>query len=80
MTLSSVKQAGDVCRERLRLDIEWVAYDQGTRWVARDPLSGAFYYFGELEKAAAKLVHGRCVEFPAGTARPGRRAHSALDV
>ena len=59
MTLSSVKQAGDVCRERLRLDIEWVAYDQGTRWVARDPLSGAFYYFGELEKAAAKLVDGR---------------------
>lgn len=45
-------------RARFRQDIEWVAYDQGARWVARDPLSGTFFYFGPIEKEAAILMDG----------------------
>lgn len=59
MTINSLELASTVCPERIRLDIEWVSYDRGTHWVARDPLSGAFYYFGDMEKAAAKLFDGR---------------------
>jgi putative peptide zinc metalloprotease protein len=43
---------------RFRPDIEWVSYQSGTRWVARDPLSGSFYYFNVLERQAATLLDG----------------------
>ena len=45
-------------RARFRQDIEWVAYDHGARWVARDPLAGTFFYFGPIEKEAAVLMDG----------------------
>ena len=59
MTVNVIESKNAACLERLRVDIEWVSYDQGTRWVARDPLSGAFFYFGDMETAAAKLFDGR---------------------
>ena len=43
---------------RFRPDIEWVSYENGKRWVARDPISGAFYYFSDEEHNAAKLLCG----------------------
>ena len=43
---------------RFRQDIEWVAYEQGARWVARDPLAGTFFYFGPVERKAASLMDG----------------------
>ena len=43
---------------RFRPDVEWVSYENGTRWVARDPISGFFYYFNEIEHSAAKLLDG----------------------
>ena len=43
---------------RFRPDVEWVSYENGTRWVARDPISGFFYYFNEIEHSAAKLLNG----------------------
>ncbi len=44
--------------ERLyvREDIEWIAQPHRSKWIARDPLSGAFYYFSEMEYWAAKLL------------------------
>ncbi len=45
---------------RFRKDIEWVAYEDGTRWVARDPLNGNFYYFSDVEHRAATLLDGNC--------------------
>ena len=44
---------------RFRPDIEWVSYENGKRWVARDPISGAFYYFSDEEHNAAKLLCGK---------------------
>ncbi len=45
-------------RVRFRQDIEWVAYEQGARWVARDPLAGTFFYFGPVEREATILMDG----------------------
>lgn len=43
---------------RFRQDIEWVAYEDGKKWVARDPLNGNFFYFNDVERLAAKLLDG----------------------
>lgn len=43
---------------RFRQDIEWVAYEDETRWVARDPMNGNFFYFNEVEYRAVKLLDG----------------------
>ena len=44
---------------RFRQDIEWVSYEADSRWVARDPLNGHFYYFNEIERQAVRLLDGR---------------------
>ncbi len=45
-------------RLQLRPDIEWIAQPNQSKWVARDPLSGAYFYFSEIEYVAAKLLCG----------------------
>jgi putative peptide zinc metalloprotease protein len=61
-------------RLQLRPDIEWIAQSNELKWVARDPLSGAFYYFSDIEYAAAQLLSANkglesvlqqlCIKFP----------------
>lgn len=41
---------------QLRPDIEWIAQPNVQKWVVRDPLSGAFYYFSDIEYSAARLL------------------------
>jgi putative peptide zinc metalloprotease protein len=49
--------ASEVC-PRFRHDIEWVRYSDMNKWVAKDPLRIAFFYFSECEFTAAKLCDG----------------------
>ena len=63
-TLASTNSIGkdsigkDVELERIELrpDIEWISQPNQSKWVARDPLSGSFFYFSDIEYAAAKLL------------------------
>ena len=55
MTASIAKDA-ELDQIHLRPDIEWIAQSNQSKWVARDPLSGSFFYFSEIEHAAAKLL------------------------
>ncbi len=58
MSMSNAMNA-DIRHLRFRPDIEWVSYENGKRWVARDPISGVFYYFSDVEHRAAKLLSGK---------------------
>ncbi|MDZ4848964.1 MAG: hypothetical protein SGI77_06700 [Pirellulaceae bacterium] len=59
MTQATVAHKLDGFGTRFRLDIEWVYYAEQSKWVARDPLSNAFYYFSQLEHDATRLLDGR---------------------
>ena len=56
---ASAADQTDGLRVQFRPDIEWVQYVEQAKWVARDPLSNAFYYFSQLEHVAAKFFDGR---------------------
>ncbi|MFO1063532.1 MAG: hypothetical protein U0892_06665 [Pirellulales bacterium] len=43
---------------RFRPDIQWVFHEDKSRWVARDPITSAFYYFSDLEHAAVCMLTG----------------------
>lgn len=43
---------------QFRSDIEWVLHAEHLRWVARDPISSAFYYFSDVEHSATQLLDG----------------------
>lgn len=46
-------------RVRVRTDIQWSEHNEApSRWVARDPLTGDFFYFGEVEYAAIARFDG----------------------
>ncbi len=47
---------------QLRPDIEWIAQSNQSKWVARDPLCGSFFYFSEVEHTTAQLlgIHHAC--------------------
>ncbi|MEQ1827543.1 MAG: site-2 protease family protein [Pirellula sp.] len=53
-----IDDAAQEARYRFRTDIEWVQYADLRKWVAKDPLSVAFFYFSEIEHAAARLFDG----------------------
>ena len=42
----------------LRPDIEWIAQANPGKWVARDPIASTFFYFSEIEYAAARWLNG----------------------
>ncbi len=43
---------------KLRPDIEWVHYPDQRKWVAKDPISNAFFYFSEFDHAVASRLDG----------------------
>lgn len=43
----------------LRRDLEWIRYEGQDRWVARDPISNAFYYFSNLEYQVCQQLNGK---------------------
>ncbi len=43
---------------QLRPDIEWIAQANPGKWVARDPIASSFFYFSEIEYAAARWLNG----------------------
>ena len=51
-----IDDKSSVERWRLRPDIEWIAQPNQSKWVARDPLTGGYFYFSEIEYAAAQLI------------------------
>ena len=42
---------------KLRPDIEWIAQPNQSKWIARDPLTGAYFYFSDIEYTAAKMLN-----------------------
>ncbi len=45
-------------KPRLRADLEWSHHVDQSRWIARDPLTAAFYTFSQIERRAVELMTG----------------------